>query len=81
MGGSLGSVVINDAVKEVIDELTDKFRNGFEVWGNINRVKNGSVIIMHMTESAAYTAEALDIMIPEWKEQGYSFARVDEYLK
>ncbi len=76
-----GSFSSRDYEAESVEELTKKFRNGFEVWGSMNRIKSGSVIIMHMTENAAYTAEALDTMIPEWKEQGYSFARIDEYLK
>ena len=43
------------------------------------QVGNGSVIVMHMTEDAKYTAQMLDVMIPRWQAQGYSFARVDEY--
>ena len=35
---------------------------------------------MHMQENAKYTAQVLDTMIPKWKEEGYSFARIDEYL-
>ena len=35
---------------------------------------------MHMSDESKYTAQALDIMIPIWKEQGYSFARLDSYL-
>ena len=59
----------------------EKFRKGFVAWDNPVKVKDGSIIVMHMTENAAYTAQALDIMIPEWKEQGYGFARIDQYLK
>ena len=67
--------------KEVyVKILIEKFRKGFVAWDKPVKVKEGSVIVMHMTENAAYTAQALDEMIPEWKEQGYSFARVDEYL-
>lgn len=42
--------------------------------------ENGTVIVMHMQENAKYTAQALDTMIPVWKSQGYSFARIDDYL-
>lgn len=44
-------------------------------------VLNGSVIVMHMQENAKYTAQALDTMIPIWKAEGYSFARIDDYLQ
>lgn len=43
-------------------------------------VHKGSVIVMHMQENAKYTAQALDEMIPVWRAQGYSFARIDDYL-
>lgn len=43
-------------------------------------VSNGSVIVMHMQENAKYTAQALDTMIPIWQAEGYSFARIDDYL-
>ena len=76
-----GSFSSRDYEAESAEALIKKFRKGFAEWGAINRVKSGSVIIMHMTENAAYTAEALDTMIPEWMAQGYEFARLDEYLK
>lgn len=44
------------------------------------RVHDGTVLVMHMQENAKYTAQALDTMIPIWKEQGYTFARIDDYL-
>ena len=43
-------------------------------------VENGTVLVMHMQENAKYTAQALDTMIPIWQAQGYTFARVDDYL-
>ena len=49
--------------------------------GKYVTVGNGTVLVMHMQENAKYTAQALDYMIPLWKEQGYSFARLDDYLK
>ena len=44
-------------------------------------IENGTVIVMHMQENAKYTAQALDTMIPIWQQQGYKFARIDDYLK
>ena len=49
--------------------------------GKYITVGNGTVLVMHMQENAKYTAQALDYMIPLWKAQGYSFARLDDYLK
>lgn len=43
-------------------------------------VHNGTVMVMHMQENAKYTAQALDTMIPYWQQQGYTFARIDDYL-
>ena len=48
--------------------------------GNFAEIQNGCVIVMHMQETAKYTAQVLDTMIPIWKEEGYRFARIDEYL-
>ena len=48
--------------------------------GHQIKIENGCVIVMHMQENAKYTAQVLDTMIPKWKEEGYSFARIDEYL-
>ena len=43
-------------------------------------IGNGTVVVMHMQENAKYTAQALDTMIPIWQAEGYSFARIDDYL-
>ena len=44
------------------------------------KIQNGTVIVMHMQENAKYTAQALDTMIPIWEQEGYRFARIDDYL-
>ena len=64
-----------------VDALTATLQNGVSRWDGPYTIKNGSVIVMHMSENAAYTAQTLDRMIPIWKSQGYSFARIDDYLK
>ncbi len=76
-----GSFSSHDYEAESVEQLTNLLRKGRVEWNRYNRIGEGSVIVMHMTENAAYTAETLDIMIPEWKEEGYSFARVDEYIR
>ena len=77
----LGSFSTHDYEADSVDELVNKFKKGITSWDKRVKVTNGTVLVMHMTENAAYTAQALDEMIPEWKEQGFSFARVDDYLK
>lgn len=74
-----GDVTTNDYKAESLDKLIDRMTNGSPSSEDDYRVGNGSVIVMHMTENARYTAQMLDVMIPRWKKQGYSFAKVDEY--
>lgn len=69
--------------------LVDKLINGMVTGGgNIRRLQNGSIIVMHMADgkdnsiySSNVTAEALDIAIPILKAKGYSFARLSDYLR
>ena len=63
-----------------MEQLIDTFKNGIVTGQRRLRIQNGSCIVMHMSDESKYTAQALDIMIPIWKEQGYSFARLDSYL-
>ena len=76
-----GNLSTADYNCESVDELLDILRNGRSSWYGKEKVGNGSCIVMHMSSEAKYTAEALDIMIPEWQAQGYTFARLDDYLK
>ncbi len=66
---------------ESVDALVSELRNGKSTWYGKETVNGGSCLVMHMSPEAQYTAEALDIMIPEWLSQGYSIARLDDYLK
>ena len=64
-----------------VDEVVNILRNGKKAWYGNATIGNGSCIVLHMSPNAQYTAEALDIMIPEWKAQGYNFGRLDDYLR
>ena len=64
-----------------LEALVNELRNGKSTWYGKAEVGSGSVLIMHMSPDAEYTSGALDIMIPEWQAQGYTFARLDDYLK
>lgn len=76
-----GSLSTQDYKAGSVDELVNELRNGRKEWNGVNKVGNGTCIVMHMSPDARYTAEALDIMIPEWQAQGYTFSRLDDYLK
>lgn len=63
-------------------QLIDDFIEGIETnGGNSVILQNGSNVVMHMSDEAKYTAEALDVVIPYYLRQGYSFARLSDYLK
>ena len=64
-----------------VDALVSELRNGKSTWYGKASAESGSVLVMHMSPNAEYTAEALDIMIPEWIAQGYTIARLDDYLR
>ncbi|MCR5094377.1 MAG: polysaccharide deacetylase family protein [Lachnospiraceae bacterium] len=64
-----------------VDALVSELRNGKSTWYGRAAAGDGSVLVMHMSPNAMYTAEALDIMIPEWLAAGYTIARLDDYLK
>ena len=64
-----------------VDEVVNILRNGKSAWYGTETIGNGSCIVLHMSPNAQFTAEALDIMIPEWKAQGYNFGRLDDYLR
>lgn len=48
----------------------------------IHRVKNGSIICLHdgrgKNDAPQKTVDAMKVMLPIWKRQGYRFAKVDE---
>lgn len=48
---------------------------------SILRIEAGSIIVMHMSEDARYTSEALNAVIPYYMEKGYRFAKLSDYLK
>lgn len=56
-----GSCSTNDYRAESVPQLVNVIKDG--IYTNSGEVKKGSVVIMHMTDSAAYTAMALDILL------------------
>ena len=56
-----GSCSTGDYAVSGIDELLSRMRNG--IYENNGKIKKGAVLVMHMTDSAAYTAKTLDILL------------------
>lgn len=74
-----GDVTTNDYKRTDLQNYVYSMAYGSPSSEDDFKVGNGSVIVMHMTENAALTAQMLDVLIPRWQKEGYSFARVDSY--
>ncbi|HHU20410.1 MAG TPA: polysaccharide deacetylase family sporulation protein PdaB [Bacilli bacterium] len=46
----------------------------------ITNTSNGDIILMHASDSATQTKEALETIIPHLKEKGYSFVTISELI-
>lgn len=80
-------ISVNDLMYDAID-LTFVCGINAEDWDNnvgsgeraeriINQVKDGTIILLHDFAGNHYTVEALDIIIPKLKEQGYEFVTLE----
>jgi polysaccharide deacetylase family sporulation protein PdaB len=47
----------------------------------IKRVKPGSIVLMHASDTCKQTTEALPVILQELKKQGYKFVTVSELIK
>lgn len=72
-----GNLSTHDYEAESVEQLANDIMHGL---GEGRTVEEGTIIVMHMSDEAQYTAEALDIVIPYFIEQGYEFARLSDYL-
>lgn len=75
-----GDMSTDDYKATSYKDMVKQLRWGITDGGDHIQVHDGSIIVMHMLENAKYTAQALDTMIPYWQQQGYTFARMDDYL-
>jgi len=75
-----GDMSTDDYKATSYKDMVRQLRWGITDGGDHIQVHDGSIIVMHMLENAKYTAQALDTMIPYWQQQGYTFARIDDYL-
>lgn len=72
-----GNLSTPDYKAASVEQLTNDIMYGL---GEGRTVEEGTIIVMHMSDQARYTAEALDIVIPYFIKQGYEFARLSDYL-
>ncbi len=72
-----GQISSHDYEAKSADEIINNFTEGMFS----EKVTAGSIIVMHMSDESKYTADALDVLIPYYKEQGYSFKKLSDYLK
>lgn len=76
-----GDFSTHDYEAKSVSEVVETMKNGIvESKDKKSLIQNGSIIVMHMSDNAKYTAEALDIVIPYYLSQGYHFARISDYL-
>lgn len=76
-----GDFSTHDYEAKSVLEVVEKMKNGIVLSNDGKKViQNGSIIVMHMSDEAKYTAEALDEVIPYYLSQGYHFARISDYI-
>lgn len=76
-----GDFSTHDYEAKSVEDILSTFENGVEVSMGSGMIQDGSCIVMHMSDESRFTAQALDIMIPVWKSQGYQFRRLDSVLR
>ncbi|MBP3921057.1 MAG: polysaccharide deacetylase family protein [Bacilli bacterium] len=79
--GSVNDTIRNnidlDIVLWNVDTLDWKYKNGNKIASKaLNKIRDGSIVLMH--DTYLYTYDALKIMLPKLKEQGYQFVTVSE---
>ncbi|MBN2435678.1 MAG: polysaccharide deacetylase family protein [Spirochaetes bacterium] len=57
----------------------DKTKTATEISEKILKAKEGSIVIMHMNHPGRNTAEALKLAVPQLREMGYKFVKINEY--
>ncbi|WP_133015239.1 polysaccharide deacetylase family protein [Clostridium cuniculi] len=77
-----GDFTTKDYEAKSAEELINKLKYGI-VSGENNEIKitDGTILVMHMSDEAKFTAEALDTIIPYYLSQGYEFGRISDYLR
>lgn len=83
-----GDFSTGDYAMDNPEKLADNILNGMALGdGSIRTLQNGSILVLHMNDGNKelshkpnMTAEALDIVIPVLKSQGYSFGRLSDYI-
>lgn len=77
-----GDFTTQDYQATSAEELANNLKNGVVTGEDtVIGVTNGTVLVMHMSDNAQFTAEALDTVIPYYLSKGYKFGRISDYLK
>ena len=66
-----GSYSTDDYIATDVQSLVDGMKTG---------TRSGAVLVMHMTDSSIYTADALDQYLTEMADSGYRFVTITEAL-
>ena len=66
-----GSYSTDDYIATDVQSLVDGMKTG---------TRSGAVLVMHMTDSSIYTADALDQYLTEMTDSGYRFVTITEAL-
>lgn len=82
--GSVNSTIKNNINLEIVlwdvDTLDWKYKNSKKIADKaLSKIKDGSIILMH--DTYLYSYEALKIMLPKLKAEGYQFVTVSELNK
>ncbi len=82
-----GDFSTKDYQAESMEELKDTLDNGLLVNGKIEKLKPGSIVVLHMSDESRFTAEALDAFFTENAKKAdddptkYNFGKLSDYLK
>ncbi len=81
-----GDFSTKDYEAKSAEELKNKLANGMLINKEMQPLQPGSVVVMHMTDESAFTAEALDMFFTENAKKSdddptkYKFAKLSDYL-
>ncbi len=81
-----GDVSLNDYSAKSKAEMEDRLIKGYITDSGYNyNIKSGSVVVLHMSDTSRFTADALDTFLTENakkpNDKRFRFARLSDYLK
>ena len=82
-----GDFSTRDYEAKSVEALKGKLDNGILVNGEVEKLKPGSIVVMHMSDESMFTAETLDAFFTENAKKAdddptkYKFGKLSDYLK